>query len=40
MPEFLLEMTEVPLMPNGKVRRREIADAVRAGTLVPVPVDS
>ena len=38
MPEFLIEMAEIPLMPNGKVRRREIAEAVRAGTLVPVPV--
>lgn len=38
MPEFLVEMAEIPLMPNGKVRRREIADALRAGDLVPVPV--
>jgi acyl-CoA synthetase len=38
MPEFLLDLPEIPLMPNGKIRRREIADAVRAGTLTPVPV--
>jgi acyl-CoA synthetase (AMP-forming)/AMP-acid ligase II len=35
MPEFLAEMDDVPLMPNGKLRRREIEQAVRAGA-VPV----
>lgn len=40
MPEFLLEMAEIPLMPNGKVRRREITDAVRTGALVPVSVNA
>jgi acyl-CoA synthetase (AMP-forming)/AMP-acid ligase II len=38
MPEFLVEMPEIPLMPNGKIRRRDIADSLRTGTLVPVPV--
>lgn len=38
LPEFLIEMAAIPLMPNGKVHRREIADAVRSGALVPVPV--
>lgn len=38
MPEFLLDLPEIPLMPNGKIQRREIADAVRDGTLVAQPV--
>ncbi len=38
MPEFLLELAEIPMMPNGKIRRRDIADAVRDGSLIPVPV--
>lgn len=38
MPEFLLDLPEIPLMPNGKIRRREIADALRDGTLTPVAV--
>ena len=38
MPEYLLDLPEIPLMANGKIRRREITEAVRAGTLMPVRI--
>ena len=39
MPEFYVELADVPLMANGKVQKAEIARWVRDGRLVPSPVN-
>ena len=36
MPEFYLELDEIPLMSNGKMRKRDILDRIRDGSAVPV----
>ena len=38
MPEFWLPMTDIPLMPNGKVDKLEIVRRIADGALSPEPV--
>jgi len=38
MPEFTLDLAELPLMSNGKIEKREILDWIRDGRVVPAPV--
>ncbi len=39
MPEFTLELADVPLMSNGKIQKRDIIDWIREGRVVPSPVE-
>jgi acyl-CoA synthetase len=38
MPEFFVTLDDMPLMPNGKIRRQDLMQWVREGRLVPAPV--
>ncbi len=38
MPEYLLALEALPMTPSGKILKRELAERVAAGTLVPRPV--
>ena len=38
MPEFWLELSEIPLMSNGKIEKRDIVEHIRAGREKPVSV--
>ena len=38
MPEFLLELPELPLTASGKIVKRDLAKAVAEGRLKPLPV--
>jgi acyl-CoA synthetase len=38
MPEYLLPLDEIPLTPNGKIRKRELVEWVAAGRVTPQPV--
>jgi acyl-CoA synthetase len=38
MPEYFITVDEIPLTASGKIRKRDIADAISAGTLMPEPV--
>jgi acyl-CoA synthetase len=38
MPEFFVALTDMPLMPNGKIQRQALANLVQQGKVVPVPV--
>jgi acyl-CoA synthetase (AMP-forming)/AMP-acid ligase II len=38
MPEYFLDVDQIPLTPSGKVRKRDIADAIAQGRAVPTPV--
>jgi acyl-CoA synthetase len=38
MPEFFLELPDIPLMPNGKIQKLDIAKWVHDGTVKPMPV--
>jgi acyl-CoA synthetase len=38
MPEFVLELPDIPLMPNGKIQKLDIVKWVLDGTVTPVPV--
>lgn len=38
MPEFWLPLAEIPLMPNGKMEKREIIRRISDGVLSPQPV--
>ena len=38
MPEFFLDLPEIPLTASGKILKRGVAAEVEAGRLVPVPV--
>ncbi len=38
MPELFVALEDLPLMANGKLRKQEIAAAIREGRLVPEPV--
>ena len=35
MPEFWLPVSDIPLMPNGKLDKLEIQRRIRTGDLVP-----
>jgi acyl-CoA synthetase len=38
MPEFLLELPDIPLMPNGKIQKLDIVKWVHDGTVKPMPI--
>ncbi len=38
MPEYFLELTDIPLMPNGKIQKLDIVKWVHEGTVKPAPV--
>ena len=38
MPEFLVTLSDMPLMPNGKIQRQALANLVQQGKVVPIPV--
>jgi acyl-CoA synthetase (AMP-forming)/AMP-acid ligase II len=38
MPEYFLQVDEMPLMPSGKVLKRRLVEQVRDGVLLPRPV--
>jgi acyl-CoA synthetase len=38
MPEFFIELTEIPLTPSGKILKRELVSWVEQGRVSPRPV--
>jgi acyl-CoA synthetase (AMP-forming)/AMP-acid ligase II len=38
MPEFFVELPEIPLMPNGKIQKQDLLKWIHNGTVVPNPV--
>jgi acyl-CoA synthetase len=38
MPEYFLQVDEIPLTASGKILKRVVVDAVNAGQLAPIPV--
>jgi len=38
MPEYLVEVSDMPVTPSGKVLKRSLVDQIQAGTLVPIAV--
>ncbi len=38
MPEFWLELPDIPLMANGKIQKLDIARWIRDGSVTPVPI--
>ena len=38
MPEYYLELPEIPLMSNGKIQKREIIEWIKNGNVAPVAV--
>ena len=38
MPEYFLVLDEIPLTPNGKIRKRDIVDWIAQGRVKPEPV--
>jgi len=38
MPEYFIAVDELPLTASGKIRKVELVDRIRDGTLVPTPV--
>jgi acyl-CoA synthetase len=38
MPEYFLKVDEIPLTPNGKMRKRDIAEWIAQGRVTPEPV--
>ncbi len=38
MPEYFLKVEEIPLTPNGKMRKRDIAELIAQGRVIPEPV--
>jgi acyl-CoA synthetase (AMP-forming)/AMP-acid ligase II len=38
MPEYFLDLDHIPLTPSGKIRKREIVEAIAQGRAVPQPV--
>ncbi len=38
MPEYFLALEEIPLTPNGKIRKRDVVDWVAQGRVKPEPV--
>ena len=38
MPEYFLQVDEIPLTPNGKIRKRDILDWIAQGRVKPAPV--
>lgn len=38
MPEYFIALDDIPLTASGKIRKIELVDRIRNGTLVPTPV--
>jgi acyl-CoA synthetase len=38
MPEYFLRMDAFPLTPSGKILKRELAERIRSGAIVPEPI--
>jgi acyl-CoA synthetase len=38
MPEYFIECSEIPLMPNGKMRKLDIVKWIQSGRVAPTPV--
>jgi acyl-CoA synthetase (AMP-forming)/AMP-acid ligase II len=38
MPEFYLDLPEIPLTASGKILKRDLAEDLKSGRIVPVPV--
>ena len=38
MPEYVLDLDHIPLTPSGKMRKRDIVEAIAQGRAVPEPV--
>jgi acyl-CoA synthetase len=38
MPEYYLDLDQIPLTPSGKIRKRDIVDAIVEGRAAPQPV--
>ena len=38
MPEYFLDLDHIPLTPSGKIRKRDIVEAIAQGRAVPQPV--
>ena len=38
MPEYFLQLDEIPLTPNGKMLKQSIVDWIKDGRVTPKPV--
>ena len=38
MPEYLLELEHIPLTPSGKIRKRDLVEAIERGDMRPAPI--
>jgi acyl-CoA synthetase len=38
MPEYFLELDEIPLTPNGKLHKRDLVDWIAQGRVTPQPI--
>jgi len=38
MPEYFLALEHIPLTPSGKVRKRDLVEAIEQGRLTPTPI--
>ena len=38
MPEYFLDVDQIPLTPSGKIRKRDIVDWIAQGRVAPTPV--
>jgi len=38
MPEYFLEVDQIPLTPSGKIRKRDVQDWIEQGRVTPTPV--
>jgi acyl-CoA synthetase len=38
MPEYVLDIDQIPLTASGKIRKRDIVEAIAQGRAVPEPV--
>jgi len=38
MPEYFLQLDEMPLMPSGKVLKKRLVEWVNAGRAQPAPI--
>jgi acyl-CoA synthetase len=38
MPEYFLQVDQIPLTPSGKLRKRDVQDWIETGKVTPTPV--
>jgi acyl-CoA synthetase len=38
MPEYFLQVDQIPLTPSGKLRKRDVQDWIEAGKMTPTPI--